>query len=211
MHDNNSCEKLEFIIKHIIWALAKGIWYNNPWFRCLDGRSLAASRWILFGTLIATSAIGILLEMKNDRNGWSVFFNLSIGFGLYTVWTYSGLYGRLINFCLCVAGLLTNVDVNDLMTESSWEILDCVLHEAYHAYQHCLVDALKDVDENNLNLLDLRRAVTYAEEFDDYTDGEEDFYAYYVQSCERDARAYAEEAVDEYQEKIYAYLLDGAG
>ena len=53
-----------------------------------------------------------------------------------------------------------------------------------------------------------KSAVKYREEFGNYLDGDYDFCAYYYQNCEIDARDYAEDAVDDYYQRIEAYLND---
>lgn len=50
------------------------------------------------------------------------------------------------------------------------------------------------------------RASIYKEEFADYNSGFKDFCGYYSQTCEIDARKYAQQATDEYFERINEYL-----
>ncbi len=83
------------------------------------------------------------------------------------------------------------IDRAHLLTASPWEVLDTVCHEAYHSYQHRLVDALAGADKDSRNLRLFRKANSYANEFHNYIDGKEDFCSYYHQDCESDAREYA--------------------
>lgn len=55
-------------------------------------------------------------------------------------------------------------------------------------------------------LLMFDRASIYKEEFADYNSGFKDFCGYYSQTCEIDARKYAQQATDEYFERINEYL-----
>ena len=88
------------------------------------------------------------------------------------------------------------------------EVLNIVCHESYHAYQHCIVSALENADEESKNLRLFRDARNYAEEFCDYKSGDNGFYDYYYQECEMDAREYAEEALLNYYKRIEEYLIE---
>ena len=90
------------------------------------------------------------------------------------------------------------------------EILDSLCHEAYHAYQHCLCEAYDSVDAEFRDLRAFEGILEYKAEFADYTHGDDDFYAYYFQRCEADARSYAEDAVYDYYRKIGNYLAQSA-
>ena len=48
-------------------------------------------------------------------------------------------------------------------------------------------------------------ALAHGNEFADYEDGSADFYKYYMQECEIDAREYAEAGVKEYLRRIREY------
>ena len=102
------------------------------------------------------------------------------------------------------------IDIDSLMNDSSWQLLDSLTHEAFHSYEHRIVDAFNAADESIRKLRLFRNVDSYASEFDDYTSGQEDFYHYYNQSCESDAREYAESAVSEYKKRIDKYLLESA-
>lgn len=86
------------------------------------------------------------------------------------------------------------------------EIIDSICHEAYHAYQHRLVDVYDSLNSEYKNMLVFYNASIYKEEFASYTDGHDDYLGYYFQSCERNARSYASDAVEEYQEYINDYI-----
>lgn len=98
------------------------------------------------------------------------------------------------------------ISLPHLETASAREVLDTCCHEAFHAYQHRLIDAYNSTDEKVKNLRIYNKTVVYLEEFDNYIFGEQDFHGYYGQLCETDARNYAKDAVKDYYDKIYKYL-----
>lgn len=99
------------------------------------------------------------------------------------------------------------ISLDSLLSSSSWELLNSVCHEAYHCYEYRLVDVYSSSNEENRNLRIFYHADSYTEEFSNYISGsEEDFYSYYNQVCEKDARDYADEAVIDYQQRIIEYL-----
>lgn len=98
------------------------------------------------------------------------------------------------------------ISVDSLLGDSSLEVLDTVCHEAYHSYEHRLVEVYREADKKNRGLRFFRQADSYVEEFDNYVNGKEDFCVYYEQDCERDAREYARKAVYDYCEKIREHL-----
>lgn len=101
-----------------------------------------------------------------------------------------------------------SIDFNHLENDSVYDVLDSCCHEAYHSYQHRLVEVYNATDEQMKGLQIYKSAVKYREEFGNYLDGDYDFCAYYYQNCEIDARDYAEDAVDDYYQRIEAYLND---
>lgn len=98
------------------------------------------------------------------------------------------------------------IDVEHIENDSSYAILESCCHEAYHSYQHRLVDAYKDADESLQALRLYKNVRFYEKEFADYSDGSEDILTYYFQQCEIDAREYAESAVEDYYLRISEYI-----
>lgn len=45
-----------------------------------------------------------------------------------------------------------SVSVKSLMYDNPYELVDTICHEAYHAYQHCIVDMYNTCDEQILIL-----------------------------------------------------------
>lgn len=103
------------------------------------------------------------------------------------------------------------ISLNHLENDSAYEVLNSCCHEAYHAYQHRLIDAYNSAEEELKNLRIYKKAVLYIREFNDYADGYENFCAYYYQECESDAREYAEIAVKDYLFRISEYCEDNNG
>lgn len=98
------------------------------------------------------------------------------------------------------------INDNLFLDETSDELLDTVCHEAYHSYQHRLISIYIDMDEKDKNLKLFRNIGRYENEFRNYKNGFDDFDSYYTQTCENNARKYAEERVKEYYKEINAYL-----
>ncbi len=102
------------------------------------------------------------------------------------------------------------VSLEHLMESHPLEVLDTVCHEAYHAYQHRVVDVFLQTDADGQRLRMFGNAREYALEFRQYADGEKDFEAYYLQACESDARSYGRDAVADYCRRIEAWLEEQA-
>lgn len=87
------------------------------------------------------------------------------------------------------------LDRSSLMTTSSWTAVFLVCHEAYHGYEHRLIDVANSAGDEDQDLLIFAKAHTYADEFANYDDGSEDYETYWNQACESDGRDYAESEV----------------
>ena len=90
--------------------------------------------------------------------------------------------------------ITVNKNVLDLAADT---VIEVVLHECYHAYQHACIGAV-DWDNVNLNIRLYKDILQWKEEFDTYIDisttsNTEEYAEYYNQSCEQDAREYARE------------------
>lgn len=103
-----------------------------------------------------------------------------------------------------------SIDITHLESDLVYNVLESCCHEAYHSFQHRLVDVYNTSDGQLKGLCFFKSAAQYSQEFDDYADGENDYYAYYSQNCERNARHYAEDAVEDYYSRIDEYLRDAA-
>lgn len=99
-----------------------------------------------------------------------------------------------------------SIDLDHLENASVYDVLDSCCHEAYHSYQHRLVEAYHAADEQMKGLRIYKSTIKYGEEFGDYSGGDYDYRSYYYQDCEVDAREYAEEAINDYYRQIEEYL-----
>ena len=97
------------------------------------------------------------------------------------------------------------VSMDSLMNDPAYELTDTIAHEAYHSFQHRMVEAYDEASDELKKLRFYHDAALYKKEFADYTESFKDFCGYYDQKCESEARRYAESAAREYFEKIEAY------
>ena len=93
------------------------------------------------------------------------------------------------------------------MCPSSEDVLNSITHECCHAYQHGLVEAYEQLDDDHkgLFLFKYENIDTYAKEFENYSSGE-DYDEYMSQQCEIDAYKHGERSARFYMERIYEYL-----
>ncbi len=99
------------------------------------------------------------------------------------------------------------IDINHL-DDDGYEVLETIIHECTHAYQHEQVELYRSLDEKSRNLLMFWEVSEYMDEFENYIDGSEDPYGYYLQLAEIDARERAEKDSLEYIERINEYLKE---
>lgn len=345
MRNKNTRGIFSFIISQIWWTFLTYIWYNNLLFRCLPDLSFKESRALLIFIVGSVLIIGSIIRIKNHRNDFSIFVNITTGFNIYFIITYFTIRRRffiivlaivfvlaltyaVLVFCqrvrnperirqilrgrfrkVCVAtsrlvcvgissamvlsgtkamlnggifaptvvaarspeiedatianniktlallrdeewdklSLIERLDIlqiianiearvlglphelnvvtaclpentlghyndahrqiainlDDLISQSSYTMVDVVAHECYHAAQYRMVDEYLEASESARNLCMYRSAAVYKDEFENYVD--DDYYEYYGQECEADARLYAAYSVDEYFERIEAY------
>lgn len=97
------------------------------------------------------------------------------------------------------------IDLHHLDKSHADEVLHTLLHEMYHAYQHEQIKVLEYIPEEYQELLMFSNPIEYAEEVANYTDGDEDYFLYKMQSLELMANSYADNSVNEYYELIEKY------
>lgn len=93
---------------------------------------------------------------------------------------------------------LANADARTMLTT--------ICHECYHAYQHRLVELYNELDSEDRGLLLFYEASQYRDEFANYIDGSDNYYAYSRQWCETDSEEYAEDAVIDYYCRIEQHI-----
>lgn len=98
------------------------------------------------------------------------------------------------------------IDLDYLKDANSYEVLETLLHECAHAYQHEQVEVYQMVNENYRNLRMFDDIADYAEEFADYQNGSEDFAEYYFQKTEMEARSTGRDISEVYIREINRYL-----
>ena len=100
--------------------------------------------------------------------------------------------------------IVLNLDY--LSSCTAQEAVTTVAHECFHAYQHRIIDAYDELDDDLKGLYIFDDAVIYKEEFLNYIDSEKDPIGYWNMSCEMDCRKYGEDAAEEYLDRVYEYL-----
>lgn len=115
MNNKNTMGRLEFCVEHLIWSVLAFMWYRVI-FRCIGDCSLAISRLVLFGSVVTVSVLFGVIEFRRARNGFSVFLNLVIGYGLYTVLAYMQFKKVLVQVSLLTAACLSVVCAVYIMT-----------------------------------------------------------------------------------------------
>ena len=91
---------------------------------------------------------------------------------------------------------------DSLLYDRPEDCVDTILHEVYHSYQHYLCAVYETLDEKYRSMYFLRDAACYLCEFEQYHSGSDDFFEYYYQLCEIDARAYAESRLSTYNDQV---------
>lgn len=72
-----------------------------------------------------------------------------------------------------------SIDLEHLENASVYDVLDSCCHEAYHSFQHRLVDAYNMSDDSLKDLRIFNSAVRYVQEFRNYNNGGHDFGSYF--------------------------------
>lgn len=102
------------------------------------------------------------------------------------------------------------INLESLLNDEVYEVLDTLCHEVYHSYQHRLADVYNSADANTQNLKLFKDLSSYVEELNDYKSGIEDYYTYYTQEIESDAREYAKYSVYDYYYIIFKYMEENS-
>lgn len=98
------------------------------------------------------------------------------------------------------------MDLEHLENSYSYYVLESLLHEVHHAYQHNQVELYQKLDKEDRNLYMFHDASVYMKEFANYKDADENFYAYYTQLAEIHAREAGKTESLEYIEATNDYL-----
>ena len=123
--------------------------------------------------------------------------------GCEPVVVYSGLTSRE-SVCGEFSSRTRSIVISEQYLQNSdvEDVVETALHETRHAYQHSLVEMYfsleTQIKDEYKNLFPFQQAKSFAEEFEDYCTGDEDFNKYHAQSVEKDSREWAEQRVEEY-------------
>lgn len=103
------------------------------------------------------------------------------------------------------------INVEHLANDPAEDVLDTLLHEARHVYQHATVNAFnaieEDLSEEAKALSCFKTIESYRENFENYVSGNEDYYSYYDQGVESDSRSWAEwKIMSEYYYYVHPVL-----
>ena len=105
---------------------------------------------------------------------------------------------------------LVLISLNHLENDPVEEVLDTVLHEVHHCYEHRLIEAYQETAPELQTLRLFRNASQYAQEAGNYVNPREDYFGYLNQSLELDSDTYAEHGVQEYYYRIQKWLAENA-
>lgn len=101
------------------------------------------------------------------------------------------------------------INLNHLNKLTSYECVEAISHEVFHALQYCSVDAYESMDENYKDLYYFYYIERIKEEFENYIDVKADIEGYASQYVERSARAYGAWSAQDYKETIEEYIQNG--
>lgn len=90
-------------------------------------------------------------------------------------------------------------DISQLDHASSITLLEALLHSIYHAYEYALVESYDTMSSDYNKLFDYRVIATYKKEFSTKVTNKA---KYYNQINESNARSYATDALQDYQNKL---------
>ena len=90
-------------------------------------------------------------------------------------------------------------DISQLDHASSTTLLEALLHSSYHAYEYALVESYDTMSSDYSKLFDYRIIATYKKEFSTKVTNKA---KYYNQINESNARSYATDALQDYQNML---------
>ena len=100
------------------------------------------------------------------------------------------------------------VNLDALINDTPYYLCNAMCHETRHAEQFIITQIYDAADERIKKNSFFDQAVRMKKEFYDYTSVEDDFYKYYGQECERDARSYAEGRAEVYFNALEDYICE---
>ena len=100
------------------------------------------------------------------------------------------------------------INTKHLEEDNSLEVLETALHEVYHAYEQSLIELFDSTNDEYKSLAVFNNSIKYKEEFLDYKSADQ-YEEYMHQTCESDARSYAQYEVQVYKNIINDYKKKG--
>lgn len=127
---------------------------------------------------------------NNERDYLGIPFRIKIGAGSNLTHAYCQYNNKSKEITF---------DISQLDHASSTTLLEALLHSTYHAYEYALVDSYDTMSGDYNKLLDYRTIATYKKEFSTKVTNKA---KYYNQINESNARFYATDALQDYQNKL---------
>lgn len=127
---------------------------------------------------------------NNERDYLGIPFRIKVGAGSGLSHSYAQYNNKSKEITF---------DINQLDQASSTTLLEALLHSTYHAYEYALVDSYDTMSSDYNKLLDYRTIETYKKEFSTKVTNKA---VNYNQINESNAKAYAAEALMDYQIKL---------
>ena len=127
---------------------------------------------------------------NNERDYLGIPFRIKVGAGRGLSHSYAQYNNKSKEITF---------EISQLNHASSTTLLEALLHSTYHAYEYALVDSYDTMSGDYNKLLDYRTIATYKEEFSTKVTNKA---KYYNQINESNARFYATDALQDYQNKL---------
>lgn len=188
-----------------------------------------------FGYELISSNVDVSIEASDDKWSLSnnietvamlheeTWINLSLSDKLYVLGTVKNVEMRYFGInhevyldagdldgdtlgCYNAEEHRITIDIEHLKSSDAKEVLRTLLHECRHVYDRMCVELYNQIDDDYKNMLMFYEVSEFRDDFNNYTDGDEDPLGYYFQSVEISAREYSEIATIEYFECINKYL-----
>lgn len=104
---NNTTSVRGYLWDNLFYIVMGFVLHKNILMKCPNGMSYDQSRTILIVMIVVMSAIDIMINIRKNRNGMSVFANVVLPFGLYTALAYISVNRYLFVTVFILAGLAT--------------------------------------------------------------------------------------------------------
>ena len=127
---------------------------------------------------------------NNERDYLGIPFRIKVGAGSGLSHSYAQYNNKSKEITF---------EISQLNHASSTTLLEALLHSTYHAYEYALVDSYDTMSGDYNKLLDYRTIATYKKEFSTKVTNKA---KYYNQINESNARSYATDALQDYQNKL---------